>query len=143
MLDYIANQVIPTPIFHSSQSCKFKVTFFTGSEYATDFVVSLLQLPVIVCKLNIMIEFYLLGLAPQQQQHISRTFPMPIEGISKWLHHSEGTGKGRERVLCIDLSYDKIENPLEIFNHLKEVIFYANLYSSFHFPIFFSTLKLR
>ena len=120
MLDCIANQLIPTSIFHSSQSCKFEVIFFTGSETAKDFVASLLQLLAIAHKSNILIELSLYESDPQQQ-HIFRTFPMPIEGISKWLHHSEGTGKGKARVLCIKLPYDKIENPREIFNHLKEV----------------------
>ena len=62
---------------------------------------------------------------------------MPIEGIPKWLHHSEGTENGKERVLCIDLAFSThIENPKEIFNHLKEVNFCASLYFSFHFPIY-------
>ena len=121
MLDYIANQLLTTSIFHSSQSCKFEVTFFTGSETAKDNVTSLLQLPAIAHKSNILIEFSLYEFDPQQQIQLFRTFPMPIEGIAKWLHHSEGTGKGRERVLLIDLPLDTIENPREIFNHLKEV----------------------
>ena len=143
MLDYIANQVFPTSIFHSSQSCKFVVTFFTDSENAKDFVSSLLQLPAISRKPNILIKLRLYELDPQQL----RTFPMPTEGIAKWLHHSEGTGK--ERVLCIDLG-DKIENPREIFNHLKEVNFLCKFlfFCSFHFYLlkfkdFFSNLKLH
>ena len=130
MLDYIGNQLLPTSIFHSSQSCKFVVTFFTDSETAKDFVSSLLQLPAIVCKSNILIKLRLHELDPQP----FRTFPMPAEGIAKWLHHSEEMGK--KRVLCIDLPFSIIENPWEIFNHLKEVNFSANLYSSFHFPIY-------
>ena len=133
MLDYIANQVLPTSIFRSSQSCKFDLTFFIGLETAPDFVSSLLQLPAISGKPNILIKLGLFELDPQQQIQL-RTYSMPIEGIDKWLHHSEG--KAKERVLCIDLRVDKIENPREIFNHLKEVNFYANLYSSFHSPIY-------
>ena len=138
VLDYIANQLLPTSIFNSSQSCKFYIIFRTGSETATDFVASLLQLPAIVCKSNIMIELSLLEIDPQLQHPIFRRLTMPIEVISKWLHHLEGTGK--ERVLYIHLGLTYIENPREIFNHLKEVIFYANFYSSFHFFrfIFFS-----
>ena len=84
---------------------------------------SLLQLPTISRKSNILIELELFELDPQQL----RTFPMPTEGIAKWLHRSEGMEK--ERVLCIDLLFSIIENPREIFNHLKEVNFYASLYS--------------
>ena len=136
MLDYIANQLLSTLIFHSSQSCKFDVTFFIGSETAPDFVSSLLQLPAIARKSNIKIELKLFELNPQQQiQLLFRTFPMPTEEIAKWLHHSEGTGK--ERVLYIESECtNKIENPQEIFNHLIEVNFCASLYSSFHFPIY-------
>ena len=127
MLDYIANQVLPTSIFHSSQSCKFVVTFFTDSESAKDFVSSFLQLPAISRKPNILIKLRLHELDPQPL----RTFPMPAEEIAKWLHHSEEMGK--KRVLCIDLPFSIIENPREIFNHLKEVNFCASLYSSFIF----------
>ena len=125
MLDYIANQLLPTSIFDSSQSCKFYVIFRTGSETATDFVASLLQLPAIARKANILIELSLLEFDPQLQQHIFLTFSMiEVEGIVKWLHHAEGTGK--ERVLCIHLDPSHIANPREIFNHLKEVILYTN-----------------
>ena len=121
MLDYIANQVLPTSIFHSSQSCKFDATFLTDSEFAANFIASLLQLPAIAHKSNILIELCLFGFVPQQQQHIFRRYTMPTEGIAKWLHYSKGTEK--ERVLCINLGPSYIENPRELFKHLKEVNF--------------------
>ena len=134
MLDYIGNQLLPTSIFHSFQSCKFHVIFrHIDSETAKDFVASLLQLPAIARKSNIMIELKLFEF--EQQIQPFRLFSMPIEVIAKWLHHSEGTGK--ERFLRIDLpSYIHFENLQEILNHLKEVNFYASLCSSFHFPIY-------
>ena len=138
MLDYIANQVLPTSIFHSSQSCKFKAYFLTDSEFAPNFIASLLQLPAIAHRANILIELCLRRFAPQQQQYIFRRLTMPTDGIAKWLHHSEGTG--RERVLCIHLGTSDIENLQEIFNHLKEVNFYANFYFSFQFS---SLLKFK
>ena len=120
MLDYISNEVLPIPIFDPSQSCKFYVTFFTGSETATDFVASLLQLPAIARKSNILIKLRLLEFDPH---HIFRRLTIPIERTAKWIHHSERTGKGKERVLRIHLGPSYIENPREIFNHLKEVNF--------------------
>ena len=140
MLDYISNQVLPISILHSSQSCKFDVTFYTDSEIATDFVSSILQLPAIAHKSNILIELTLFEYVPQLLQ-FRRPFSMPIEGTAKWLHHSEGTGNGKERVLCINLPAGiPIENPREIFNHLKGVNFYANFYFSFQFS---SLLKFK
>ena len=138
MLDYIANQVLPIPIFDSSQSCKFNVTFFTGSETAKDFVVSFLQLPAIVRTSNIMIKSAFLEFGPQLQQHpIFPRLGIPTEVITKWLHHSNSEGIGKERVLCIHLVPFYIENPREIFNHLKEVIFLQFTFVSFFYLIKF------
>ena len=132
ILDYISMQLIPTPIFDSFQSCKFAVTFLTDSESATDFVASLLQLPAIVRKSKILIKLRVLEINHQQRMHMfRRLITIPIDAIANWLYRTaEGTQS--ERALSIDLSPDRIENTREIFNHLKEVNFYANFYSSFY-----------
>ena len=140
MLDYMANELLP--IFESAQCCTFDMIFRSDKLSARNFVASLLQLPAVVRKSNILVELKVppfnseaeaaarlqarlfnnnhLGGHDDGHGQLYLPLSMPVDSIASWLHNSEGAR--RERFLRLDKKFVGIENPVEIARHLKEVI---------------------
>ena len=116
LLDHFREQVLP--ICDSAPVYKLLIDFQTGSDRAADFIVQILQLPRINrCNCQEVSFFYL-----------NETFiQLPVDAISHWLNRNfdnkiDGTGQGKKQRLLATNHHIRIQNAVEMYEHLKTVM---------------------
>ena len=122
LLDYFREQVLP--ICDSSPFYSFQIDFQSDNDGAGDFIAQILQMrPIARCGKVLF-------------RYANETFiQLHVEVISNWLHRNSGDGIGctgtgqsnKELILAMNNNSIKIQNAVEICDHLKMVLFFMLL----------------
>ena len=116
LLEYLSQRLLP--IFNSSHRYEFHILFYNNDGDATNVIDSILQMPQIVRCSNLHIKLHCIQ-QPKQ---------LPVETISNWLNRKMDVGTkaiGRTpREIYLGIWLDKIQNAMEMCDHLAEVLFY-------------------
>ena len=116
LLEYLSQKLLP--IFNLSHRYEFDISFVCGEGDATNVIDSILQMPQISRCSNLDIKL----------RYIQQPKQLPVETISNWLNRKMDVGTeiiGRTpREIYLGIWLDKIQNAMEMCDHLAEVLFY-------------------
>ena len=122
LLQYIHDRIIP--ICNSPRAYKFNIWFLLGKHSAASELESLLQLTEIQRCSNVDISFETFsGLVENE---------LPVEAISNWLERfadgMENIRDEKEKLLRIGFYGFRVQNALEMVDHLKTVYFIYSIF---------------
>ena len=122
LITHLREQVLP--ICDSSPFYSFQIDFQSDNDGAGDFIAQILQMrPIARCGKVLF-------------RYANETFiQLPVKVISNWLHRNSGDGIGctgtgqsnKELILAMNNNSIKIQNAVEICDHLKMVLFFMLL----------------